>query len=629
VVLAVVVSGVLHVLWWRFVANSGGDIAAQDAWAEFARQHPGSAYNLAWYGGMHPVSYSVVAPYVMAVLGVRPTMVLAGTVSAGLLARLAVGRTRSPRRWQPALYGAVALVGNAVSGRVTFALGGMFALAALCLVFGWRTLEEGERGLGGRVGRTGQRRLRGVLTVLTSALATAASPVAGLFLGVAAATLWLSRRRAAAYALGLPPVAVVASSAVLFPFSGLQPMSWSSAILPAVTGIAVLLLAPRAWRTVRGGAAVYVVGVLLAWLVPSPIGTNISRLGLLFGGVVLVAAVTVGAWRTSVVGRRWGPRVAGVLMAMALITSTTWQVATAAKDVVSTAPPASFATDIAPLIRQLQQRHAELARVEVVPTHSHREAAAIAPYVPLARGWNRQADAERNPLFYRDRPVTARAYHEWLHRWAVHYVVLSDAAPDPAAVREAALVRAGLPYLTRVWSDTDWTLYAVADPTPLVSAPARVVSYDAAELTISVPRPGHYLVRIADSPWLSLVDAHGSPLPAPDAEPGGAGSSDGSGVSRACLTHLGAGPASGDSADSADAGGDAGAPGGADGAGEGAGGAAGAGDGARDGADAGNDGGPGAVRDDWVVLHAPVAGVYRIAAPYKLPRGTACPTLAN
>jgi hypothetical protein len=100
-------------------------------------------------------------------------------------------------------------------------------------------------------------------------------------------------------------------------------------------------------------------------------------------------------------------------------------------------------------------------------------------------------------------------------------------------------------------------------------------------------------------------------------------------VSRACLTHLGAGPASGDSADSADAGGDAGAPGGADGAGEGAGGAAGAGDGARDGADAGNGGGPGAVRDDWVVLHAPVAGVYRIAAPYKLPRGTACPTLAD
>ncbi len=29
--------------------------------------------------------------------------------------------------------------------------------------------------------------------------------------------------------------------------------------------------------------------------------------------------------------------------------------------------------------------------------------------------------------------------------------------------------------------------------------------------------------------------------------------------------------------------------------------------------------------DDWTVLHAPHAGTYRIAAPYKLPRGTACP----
>jgi hypothetical protein len=27
----------------------------------------------------------------------------------------------------------------------------------------------------------------------------------------------------------------------------------------------------------------------------------------------------------------------------------------------------------------------------------------------------------------------------------------------------------------------------------------------------------------------------------------------------------------------------------------------------------------------WTVLHAPGAGTYRIAAPYKLPRGTTCP----
>ena len=78
-------SGALHLIWFFAFANSGGDLAAQDAWAEFVGRHPDSAYNLAWYGGMHPVSYSVISPYLMSVLGVRTTMMIAGTLSAGLL----------------------------------------------------------------------------------------------------------------------------------------------------------------------------------------------------------------------------------------------------------------------------------------------------------------------------------------------------------------------------------------------------------------------------------------------------------------------------------------------------------------------------------------------------------------
>jgi hypothetical protein len=323
-----------------------------------------------------------------------------------------------------------------------------------------------------------------------------------------------------------------------------------------------------------------VLAVLGAWLIPSPVGTNVSRLGLLFGGVVLVAAMTLGPWRTSLIGRRYGARAATVLLAMALITSTAWQVAYAVRDVVSSTPPASFTSDIDPLLDQLEARDADLGRVEVVPTKSHREAAAMAPHVPLARGWNRQADAERNPLFYRDRDLSADAYKRWLHRWAVRYVVLSTvAAPDPAAADEADLVAGGLPYLDRVWSDDEWALYEVRHPTPLVSPPAQVIAYDAAELTIATPRAGRIVVRIADSPWLSLVDADGDPLPDADVTEGaealGAGGP-------ACLTDL--------KSEQPD--------------------------------DATN--GP---RDDWLVLHAPAAGTYRIAAPYKLPRGTACPTL--
>ena len=30
-------------------------------------------------------------------------------------------------------------------------------------------------------------------------------------------------------------------------------------------------------------------------------------------------------------------------------------------------------------------------------------------------------------------------------------------------------------------------------------------------------------------------------------------------------------------------------------------------------------------RDNWLVLHATEAGTYRIGAPYKVPRGSACP----
>lgn len=568
--LAMLVAGVLHLLWWQFVASSGGDIAAQDAWAEFARTYPDSAYNLAWYGGMHPVSYSVVSPYIMAGLGVRATMIVAGTLSAGLLAWLVVGRSEARLRWVPAVYGAVALTGNALSGRVTFALGTLFALVALCAVFAWPWRSSSARHP--RVERWG----RGAVAALFSGLATAASPVAGAFLGLVAATIWLRRRRPAAYALGIPPVLVVVASSIFFPFSGRQPMAWYSAILPIAMGVAVVILTPQRWRNVQAGGALYVLAVLAAWLVPSPVGTNVSRLGLLFGGVVLVAAVTLGdsrpgqpgEWRTSYAGRRWGARAAQVLLVLALATSTIWQVALAVRDVVSTAPTESFTADIDPLLAELTARNADLARVEVVPTKSHSEAAAIAPHVPLARGWNRQADAERNALFYRDRPLTAEAYERWLHRWAVGYVVLpKTATPDTGAAEEAALVAGGLPYLDEVWSDEEWTLYEVQDATPLVSPPARVIAYSAAELTIWTPEAGRVVVRIADSPWLSLVDAEGEPL------------SD-VGVGGACLSGLGSDRP----------------------------------EGAR------------APRDDWLVLHAPSPGTYRIASPYKLPRGSTCPT---
>ncbi|MEU4210172.1 MFS transporter [Streptomyces sp. NPDC026206] len=556
------VAAVLHVLWVCLFANSGGDLAAQDAWAEFALQHPASAYNLAWYGGMHPVSYSVISPYLMALLGVRTTMMVAGTLSAGLIALLLV-RSRVVRRplW-PALYGAFALACNAISGRVTFGLGMMFGLAAAAAIFAWPVRWRSERRF---------RWARAVLAGAMAALATASSPVAGLYVGIVAAALWLGRRRPAAYALGVPPVLVVALSAWLFPFSGQQPMAFASVILPLLAGVFGMTLTPSSWRTVRIGSALYALGVLLVWLIPSQIGTNISRLGMVFGGVVLVAALT----ETKVPpraellkrGRAWTATV------LAVLTCTVWQAAVSISDIVHTTPAASWARALAPLVDRLQRVDAARGRVEVVPARSHREASALAPYVNLARGWNRQADLKRNPLFYEEGMLTPASYQAWLNRWAVHYVVLPTGEPDNAAVDEARLVGQGLPYLREVWSDANWRLYEVKDPTPLAEPPAVVEHADAGELTITVQQAGPVLIRIPYSPWLGLVDKAGKAVQPPKAGSAGEPPVNVNG----CLTKQVQPP---------------------------------------------KDGEP---EDDWTLLRAPHAGTYRIAAPYKLPRGTGCP----
>lgn len=495
VLVATALAALTHLIWFFFFANSGGDIAAQDAWAEFVGRHPDSAYNLAWYGGMHPVSYSVVSPYLMSLIGVRSTMMVAGTVSAALTALILV---RVPAVRNPlacALAGVFAFLCNALSGRVTFGLGMMFALGAVAAVFCWPHRWRSKRWA------------KAAVAAPLAGIATASSPVAGLFLGVVAAALFLNRRRPGAYALGLAPVVVVVLSAWLFPFSGTQPMSFWSTSLPFTFGVLVLVLVPKDWRTVRVAAGVYTLGTLLTWLIDSQIGSNVSRLPMLFAGVVLLAALPFCLPKS----RKW------YALVIVFAGLNFWIGFKAVDDMVRTAPAASWNRELAPLVNRLQQVRAERGRVEVVPASSHREASALAPYVNLARGWNRQADMKRNPLFYDDdRTLTSTGYRAWLDRWAVHFVVLPKGSPDSSgAKQEAELVREGQPYLTRIWSDANWQLFAVKDPMPLADPPASVDRAGAGELTIQVRTAGRVLIRIPYSPWLSIVDAQGKKVKAP------------------------------------------------------------------------------------------------------------------
>ncbi|WP_407699617.1 hypothetical protein [Streptomyces ferrugineus] len=472
----------LYAVWALFLATGGGDLAAQDAWADFVARHGGSAYNLFWYGGTHTANYSLISPYLMAALGVRTVTVLSG-LAATWLAAVLITRVEGLRRpVGPALLASFALWCNVASGRTTFALGVAFGLAA-CLLL--------------------SRERRVVLAGAYAALATMASPVAGLFLVVVGAAFLLTRDYPRALALLLPPAITVGVTTLLFPFKGEQLMFAGRIWPPFFLGLAVTFLAPRGWRVARWSGAVYALGTVLTYLIPSPIGTNVERFAELFAPAALLTVLAA------------QPRLAKLrrnLLVAALVFSVAWVGKKTADDLyVSTIVP-TWAAETHGVVRALDRLGADRTRVEVVPARNHREASGLAPHVNMARGWNRQLDMERARLFY-DGSFSATTYRRWLDRWAVGYVVLPLGRPDGYAKVEARLIREHRPeWLEPVWQDAHWRVYRVRDARPLVSEPASVVSTSSADVVVRMPRAGAVTVRVAHSPWLH-VDGGGCLTP--------------------------------------------------------------------------------------------------------------------
>ncbi|WP_229072334.1 hypothetical protein [Actinoplanes sp. DH11] len=479
---------------YLLLPRTGSDLAAQVARADFSGAHGLTPVDLRWYAGVEQFGYSLVSQPVMAALGVRVTGVLTLVAGAVLLATL-FRRTAAPRPWLGAAFGTVAFAGNLVSGRVTYGLGVCLAVAALVLL----TVPRLRR-----------------LAALAAFLAAATSPVAGLFTGLAGVALLIDRRWRAGLLLAVPAAVPLALSALLFGDGGWMNISRTDTVRAVVTGLVVAALVPI--RAVRAGALLSSAGVLAAALIHTPVGLNATRLAVMFGLPVLAAyakpparlrAPAGSPSRSS--GTEAGPpaphrgwRIAGVALLAALVW---WQPPVVIDDVRDIGNPAADPAYFAPLRTRLAAETLT-GRVEIPPTRSYWEAASMGE-VPLARGWLRQADIDRNPLFFTTVPgaagtgveLTAASYRAWLDEQAVQFVAVPDADLAWPGRAEAALVTGGLPYLSLIWSDAHWRLYAVTGHRPV--APG-VVRLDAVAVVFDAPSAGEVPIRVRYHRWLTV-----------------------------------------------------------------------------------------------------------------------------
>jgi hypothetical protein len=320
--------------------------------------------------------------------------------------------------------------------------------------------------------------------------------VAGLFLGLAGVALLLSGRIRHGLLVAVPAAVPLALIAGLFGDGGWMNIGRWDAIRAIVTSLLVALLVPR--RPVQIGAVLSALGVLAAALIHTPLGLNATRLVTMFALPVLAGYAALPR-RTLPV---W-------VLAPVLVAVVGWQPPVVVADVRDIGNPTADPKFFRPLRDQLA-RLPLAGRVEIPPTRNYWEAAYLGD-VPLARGWLRQADIDRNPLFFTTVPgaagtgvpLTAASYRDWLAARSVQYVAVADAELSWVGRAEAELIRQGQPYLTPIWSGPGWQLYAVTDPQPIVAPPATLVGHHAAGLTFDAPAAGDVTVRVRYHRWLT------------------------------------------------------------------------------------------------------------------------------
>jgi hypothetical protein len=443
-----------------------------------------ATWNAQWYGGHHMAGYSLLYPPLAAVLGTRLVGALAAVVAVGLFAMLA--RRMAPTPGAGALAAWLFLGGvmsNVVIGRMPFTLGIALAVGA------WACA----------------RRSRAAAAVLSLA-SVWASPVAGVFLCVAAVAMLagvrLPRdgRRAdvrTAAALGGPAVVGGLLMAVLFPEGGSDHFTGTAFWPMLLVCLGALTLVDPSRRTAMWASAIYVAVLVAAFAFPNSLGQNALRPGVVLGPALLV-----------LFARPRAPRAAVVVIAAALL-YLQWLPAVRAVE-EARGDPSTAAAFHDEVLRFLEPRAKPGERLEVPLTRNHWEATYLAEDYPLARGWHRQLDRKVNPLFYdRKHPLTMSRYERWLRENAVRFVALPTAPLDFSARIERGLLLADPPFLEPVHASPRWRIWEVRDPEPPVSGAARLTAAGADGFDLEATRAGPVIVRQHPSPYWTVAAGDG------------------------------------------------------------------------------------------------------------------------
>lgn len=470
---------------WLLVDPRSPDLAAQVYRETLFERYGFAVWDNNWYGGHHLLGYSLVFPWVALVLGMRLVGAVAVVVSTVAFERIAT-TVYGPRgaRWGAVCF-ALAAAGDLWIGRLTFALGVTFAiLAVLALV-------------------RSKPWLAGALT----AVCAATSPVAGLLLALAGAThVLVTRNPRAGFALVAPALLVTLPLEAMFPEGGWEPFAASSVTATLAVTLAFLYALPPEERLLRVGGRVYL-GVTILSILPTPMGSNIDRYAVVLAGALLLCTLGRDGFRRA--GR---PLLATALAVGGIVMWTAWGPVRESTGVIG--DPSTSEAYYRPLERFLGGNGGPLARVEIPFTHSHWEAALLAPRFALARGWERQLDTKYDGIFFKT-PLTSTAYREWLRVNAVSYVALPDVRLDGSSDEEAALIRKGEPYLREVFASAHWRVFAVVGHAPLVSPPATLATLGHDSFTLRFAKVGRSVVRVRFSRYWTVVGGSGCVRRAP------------------------------------------------------------------------------------------------------------------